>query len=370
MDKKEVSEIRKTVTSYGIISKLCGCYVNHEKRKLLVYKNLFAALEEREENRYTALIRKSLSGKIDGSLFNLDLVKAAREKLPMYELLRRLNDSALSDDSVIDEFYDAVIERFPYGENYLIFLVNSAYDVPGKASDGSELEDASDYIHRFINVIICPVKLSKEGLFYNEDKNNIETRMTDWVVGDPLSAMMFPSFNERYTDDHELLLYLKKDDSAVGELLKNMFDCTVPLSAKKQKAAVTELLEETIAGKCSPETVTDIYGELGRRADCEEDYKKNITGEELKNILSDSGVPEEALSGFEKSYEEKLSGNEKIPAENLINRKAVIIKTGNVEIKAEPEIASDIEERIIDGRKYLLIPVSEYIKINDVRTKL
>lgn len=370
MNKKEVEEIRKALASYGIISKLCGCYVNHEKRKLLVYKNLFAALEEREEHRYTSIIKKSLSGQIDGSLFNLDLVPCAREKRRMYELLTELKDSELEDDEFINEFYDSLIEMFPYGENYLILIINSTYDVPGKASDGTTMDDASDYLHRFINVIICPVKLSKEGLFYNEDKNNIETRMTDWLVGEPLTAMMFPSFNERYTDDHELLLYLRKDEDAVAELVKEMFGCGMPLSAKKQKTIVTELLDDTLSGKFGAETVNEIYGEIGRRAMSEEEYNKNLDKEDLKNILRDSGVGDDAVKEFDKGFDDRIENNKKIPAENLINKKAVIIKTGSVEIKAEPDIAESIEERMIDGRKYLLVPVSEFIKINDVKTKL
>lgn len=370
MDKKEVSEIRKAVTSYGIISKLCGCYVNHEKKKLLVYKNLFAALEEREENRYTAIIKKALSGQIDGTLFNIDLVPAARGKRPEYELLKRLNDSGLEDDELIDEFYDTVIANFPYGENYLILIINSSYDVPGKAEDGSVMEDASDYMHRFINAFICPVKLSKEGLFYNEDKNNIETRMTDWLVGDPLTAIMFPSFNERYTDDHELLLYLRKDNDAVSELLLGMLGCNMPFSAKKQRSIVTELFDDTLSRKYDSATVNEIYGELFRRSESEEEYNKILDKDELKNILRDSGVAEEGISEFDKGYEERLEGNKKIPAENLINKKAVVIKTSGVEIKADTDIAESIEERMIDGRKFLLVPVSEFIKINDVNTKV
>ena len=102
----------------------------------------------------------------------------------------------------------------------------------------------------------------------------------------------------------------------------------------------------------------------------EEEYNKNLDKEDLKNILRDSGVGDDAVREFDKGFDDRIENNKKIPAENLINKKAVIIKTGSVEIKAEPDIAESIEERMIDGRKYLLVPVSEFIKINDVKTKL
>ena len=118
-----------------------------------------------------------------------------------------------------------------------------------------------------------------------------------------------------------------------------MFGCGMPLSAKKQKTIVTELLDDTLSGKFGAETVNEIYGEIGRRAMSEEEYNKNLDKEDLKNILRDSGVGDDAVKEFDKGFDDRIENNKKIPAENLINKKAVIIKTGSVEIKAEPDIA-------------------------------
>ena len=90
------------------------------------------------------------------------------------EFLMQLKDSKLTDDMLVSEFYDKVIENYDFGEHYLILLIHAAYDVPGKASDGMEMYDASDTVYDYILCSICPVSLSKAGLCYNAEHNSIE----------------------------------------------------------------------------------------------------------------------------------------------------------------------------------------------------
>ena len=58
------------------------------------------------------------------------------------EFLLRLRGSKLQDDSILEEFYDKVIQAYDYGENYYIILIHAVYDIPGKSSDGQEMFDA------------------------------------------------------------------------------------------------------------------------------------------------------------------------------------------------------------------------------------
>ena len=80
----------------------------------------------------------------------------------------------------------------------------------GKSSDNMEMFDASDTVYEHIMCSICPVKLTKAGLTYNAEKNNIEDRIRDWLVEMPDWGFLFPQFNDRSTDIHGLLYYTKK----------------------------------------------------------------------------------------------------------------------------------------------------------------
>ncbi len=80
------------------------------------------------------------------------------------EFLYRLRNSKLEDEALIDEFYNKIIDNFEYGENYYIILIHAVYDVPGKASDGSEMFDASDNVYEYYGVVSLQLNCQKPDL--------------------------------------------------------------------------------------------------------------------------------------------------------------------------------------------------------------
>ena len=76
----------------------------------------------------------------------------------------KLRESKLTDDALVESFYDKIIENYDYPENYYIILIHGVYDIPGKSSDGAEMFDASDEIYEHIMCCICPVKLTTAAL--------------------------------------------------------------------------------------------------------------------------------------------------------------------------------------------------------------
>ena len=53
MNKKEVLEIRKQFTPENcVITRICGCYVDHEKEKKTELKKAFLSLPEEEAFKY------------------------------------------------------------------------------------------------------------------------------------------------------------------------------------------------------------------------------------------------------------------------------------------------------------------------------
>ncbi len=69
MNKKEVLEIRKQFSPANCaITRICGCYVNHEKEKITEWMNAFLSLPEEEEYKYYEMFKKTLSGSIGKNL--------------------------------------------------------------------------------------------------------------------------------------------------------------------------------------------------------------------------------------------------------------------------------------------------------------
>ena len=235
MNKKECNEIKKLFTPANCaISRICGCYVDSEKNKKTELKEAFLSLPEEEAFKYFTIFRNGLSGTIGKNLINMEFPLHTEEEGGTQNFLLKLRDSELKDDGLIEEFYDRVIANFDYAENYYIILIHCAYDIPAKATDGSEMFDASDYVYEFIQCTICPVKLSKAGLCYNSTTNVIENRIRDWLVEAPVTSFLFPAFNDRNTDIHSLLLYAKNGEQLPDTLIDEVLGCHIPMSAKNQ----------------------------------------------------------------------------------------------------------------------------------------
>ena len=206
MNKKEISEIKKQFTPANCtIDRICGCYVDGDKNKKTEVKEAFLSLSEEEMFKYFDIFKKTLSGTLGKNLMNMEFPLEQEADGGTQEFLMRLRASRLTDDALLEAFYDKIIENYDYPENYYIILIHAVYDIPGKASDGTEMFDASEEIYDHILCSICPVKLSKAGLCYNAETNNIEDRIRDWIVEMPDVGFLFPQFNARSTDIHGML---------------------------------------------------------------------------------------------------------------------------------------------------------------------
>ena len=236
MNKKEISELKKQFTPDNCtISRICGCYVDSEKEKRLEMRESFLSLSDEEMFKYFEIFKKTLSGTIGKNLLNLEFPLKAETEGGEQEFLLRLKNSRLTDDALVDECYDKIIEHYYNAENYFIILVHAAYDVPGKAKDNTEMFDSSDEVYEYILCCICPVRLSKAGLCYNEAENRIRDRIRDWIVELPERGFLFPAFHDRSTDLHAMLYYSKKPEELQAEFVENMFGCEASLTAGEQR---------------------------------------------------------------------------------------------------------------------------------------
>ena len=263
MNKKEVSEIKKQFTPDNCaITRICGCYVDGEKNKKTQLKEAFLSLPEEEIFKYFELFRKTLSGTIGKNLLNMEFPLSAENAGGTQDFLLKLRASQLTDDALLDAFYDRIIESYDYGENYLILVIHAAYDIPGKSSDGSEMFDASDEVYEYLLCSICPVKLSKPGLSYHAEDNTFGERVRDWIVEMPDVGFLFPAFNDRSTDLHSILYYAKNAEELRASLVENLLGAILPLSAGGQKETFQTLIEETLGEERDYEVVKNIHENL------------------------------------------------------------------------------------------------------------
>lgn len=357
MNKKDVNEVKKQFKKDNCcLTRICSCYVDHEKNKVTKLKTAFLSLPEEEEFKYFDLFKKSLAGAIGKQLVEYDL-RQDDNRLALKDFFLRLKISRLEDEELVEKFYDQVIAHFYYAENYYIVLVHGVYDVPGKATSGEEMFDASDEVYEHLLCCICPVKRSKPGLTYDETRNQIKERERDWVVESPLTSILYPSFTDRAADLDRIVLYSKNPNKQLLEFFPEEDN-----SPAIQKEKFIEIMEGCIAKEHRYDVVNGTYEAIH---DLIEENKDNpdpvvFHKKDILELLKKNGAEEREI----KAYEEHIKEFH-ILASN-VSEKMFTVQVPDIQIKVNPDRTDLIKKKFIDGKEFLMIDISNNIEMNGI----
>ena len=372
MTEKEIAELRRRFRAdKSNISHVRGCYVNEKREIISEFDQSLAMMNQEESEELRGILRKTLSGTVGKNLLDITFDTRQVVEGDEHKLLMALRSSQLGDQEAVQTFFQRTIQSLDLEGNYLILLIHDAYDVPGRASDNLDMDDASDYVYEFILCSICPVKLDKPGLCYNVSHNTIENRVQDWVVGAPENGFLFPAFTDRNTDIHNLLYFTKNAEMDQPDFLDHFLGCQAPLSAKSQKETFQSIIEETLDSACDFSTVMTIQENLNTMIEERKDDPEPVVLDkhEVKRLLASSGVPNEQLDEFDEKYESIADEKASFVASNVASTRNYEIRTPDVIIKVSPEKAQLIETRTIDGTPYILIEAADEVEINGILLK-
>ncbi len=369
MTKKEISEIRKQCNKKDYsFTKICGCYVHGKDRQTDTFSRSFYTLPEKDIHKYIDIFRKSLSGSLNKNLFNVPFGYKGDGK-GIHESLDILVRTGLEDDEALELLYSAVIDSYNKVENYVILLMHNRYDVPGKASDGTTMEDASDEVYSYISCAICPVSLSKPGLAY-QGREGFSSVKQDWVAGMPENAFLYPSFNGRSTDTGEALYYSSSAKHLREDFAEAVFENPLPLPAEIQKECFAGILEEIFEGSIEYGAVCEIKDCLDEIAVATEDAGGDSIGflneEQVRRIIEGAAGREIGDSEFETAS--KKVGWEKggLYAGNLTDLKKFEIKMPEAMVRINEGMTARPEVKVVGGRNCLVIPIEGMMTVNGI----
>lgn len=367
MNKKEILEIRKQFTPANCaITRIAGCYVDHEKEKRMISRNAFLSIPEEVAFKYFDIFKRTLSGSLGKNLLNMEFPTEQESPDGKQEFLMRLRKSRLTDIELLDEFYDKIIESYDYAENYYIVLIHAMYDIPGKSSDGTEMYDASDSVYEFLLCSICPVQLSKAGLTYNVEHDQIEDRIRDWIVDKPDKGFLFPAFNDRSTDIHSALYYTKKSADLQQELIDEVLGAEIPKSADEQKESFKYLLQDVLNEKLNYDNMRILHDKLNELVEehMDESEPFELDKSDVRKMLEECVGSE--LSDFDEHYNKCIGEQGMLVATNIAEMKTFNLRTPNVNIKVDSDRADLVETKVIDGRPCVVIAVDGIIEVNGI----
>ncbi len=369
MTKKEIAELKKLYNKdTGCITRICGCYVGNEKDIITTFKEAFYSLSEEDTYKYYEIFKKTLSGTLGRNLINLEFPLDQETEGGTQEFLLRLRSSELKDDALLDEFYHRIIQYYYCVGNYLILLIHTAYDVPGKTSDGLVMEDASDEVFSYLLCSICPVNLSKPGLSYHADSNLFKNCNRDWIVDMPETGFLFPTFNDRSTDIHSILYYTKNADQLHEEFVDSMLGAVPPLPVSSQKEVFQTLIEETLGDNREYETIMSIQETVQEKIQENKDNPEPLTlsKRDMGQIFAESGVSQERLEQFEAVYDKVMPTETPLVAANVVDTRRFEVKTPNITVQVKPEFTHLLETKVVDGRNCLIIAIEDRVAVNGI----
>ena len=369
MNKREVLEIRKQYKPEDCsITRICGCYANGNKEIIAMSKDAFLSLPDEAIFKYLTIFKQTLSGTIGKNLINMEFPLEQEMPGGTQDFLLKLRNSKLQDDLLIEEFFQKVIDNYYYGENYYIILIHVAYDIPGKSTDGSEMFDASDEVYEYLLCSICPVHLSKEGLCYNPETNQVENRVRDWLVEPPMKGFLFPAFNDRSTDIHSLLYSSKQPEDLQPDFIENALGCTFPMSAGSQKSTFHSVVMNTLGDECEYQVIRNIHDNLNEIIE-EAKTEPNppvISKPEMKRLLENSGLSDSQMQEFDSSFDSIAGEKTEFLITNIAETRKFSIQTPDVVIKVNPERTDLVETKVIDGKQCLVIEINDQVEVNGV----
>lgn len=418
MNKKDILELKKRLKKDACtFTRLCGCYVDADRRKVTSFGQTFLNLDDEEMFKYLEIARKVFSGTIGNNLLELGFPAKEETSGGRQQFLLGLRESALQSDELMETFYDHIIDSYQYVGNYLILIFHDAYDVMTRTTDHKNL-DESEEVYEYLLCAICPVTLTKPGLGYRPDENRIGPRVRDWVVGAPDTGFVFPAFTDRSTDIHAVMFYTRDTKTPHTEFMEAGLGCDPRMTATEKKLTFQSIVKEVIGedDDKSDMLFMDIQGSLNDMIPAAGDETAEpepviLTCSTITELLTESGVPEEQTAVIGQTYE-NVFGEELPEPEQLVDPKLVeeggrrrekldlihqvenlkqqlndarslpvkedgdeepsAVKTYDVILRVKPEKVSQIHSQMIDGKKCLVIPMDEdeHAAVNGINTSV
>jgi hypothetical protein len=331
-------------------------------------------MKQEEVEVYLGRLKKCLSGGMGRNLIDVEFATAQVADSSEHRLLMALKSSRCEDAKARDELYGRIISALNMEQNnYVILLAADAYDVPYRGSDDEDQADASAEVFSYFVCAVCPVKEATADLRFFYDVNELHVTSSGPIVDNTAIGFLFPCFDDRATNIYNALYYARKPDELHEEFINAVFRTEPPMSAPDQKNAFHTALSDALEGECSYEVVQTVNEQLRERIAEHKELKNpealTLSTGEVGDILRSGGVSDAHVEAFTKSVEAEFGEDAALMPTNLVDGKFEIV-TPEVKITMSPEYSYMVETKIINGRKYILIPADDGLEVNGVAVEI
>ena len=375
MNQKEINELRRRFrVDKNSISRIYGCFVNTNREIVTEIDSSLGLLKQEDTESYLNHLKKCLSGTMGRNLIDIEFSTQQVVDSEEHRLLSLLRSTCCADAGARQALYQRIIGSLDFGPvNYVILLAADSYDVPYHGADDEMQTDVSAEVFNYFVCAVCPVKEPTADLRFFYDSSEFHVTSSGNIVGSTALGFVFPSFDDRSANIYNALYYAQKPDELHEELIDALFHTAAPMSAPEQRNAFGTALVGALENECSYEVVQTVNEQLRERIELHKAEKKpevlTLSTREVEGILRHGGVSEPKIEAFAKSVQEEFGKDAALLPANLVDGKFEIV-TPEVKITMSPEYSYMVETKVIDGRKYILIPADEGMEVNGVAVEI
>lgn len=374
MNKNDISKIKRRLTADGRSPiEIRGVFVNSKKAIISELQRSVITMGQSEADMYLQLFKRVLSGDIGRNLSLLSFSAQQVMEGELHERLMRLAHSGLTDEEALQQFVSSVLEGTQLEGNHLLLIMSDAMDLDFKGAshdEGDIDENAPTAMFRYVICALCPVKAGKGTLVYDGGRNDFTEHEPDEIVCAPELGFMFPCFEDGGANISSALFYTKDIGENHSDFITGALSAAEQPNALERKETFKNVLMDALEDECSYDVIENVNEQLLTKLDAQKKDKHSepavIGGNELSEMLTDSGVSEEKKETFVKRFEEEFGYGAELPVSAITEDKQLEVKTGDVSVKVSPRQASLIETRVIDGIRYILIPADEGVTVNGI----
>ena len=375
MNKSELAEIRRRLNpDKNAVTCIRGCYVNEKREIVSSFCRPLLALPQEEAEKYLSIFKRTLSGFPGRNLIPIDFSTGEVLDGEEHKLLSALCNTQLKLEEGAQKLYSRIIDSLRLEGHYLILLLHDAYDVPYHPKDGTGLEDSSETVFNYILAAVCPVKLTRPALSYYAADNDFHECEQNWVVAAPELGFMFPAYEEGGANLYRAMYFTRDTAEMHDEFISAVFHASAPMPAETQKETFQSLLEETLGDDLNYDVVQSVHEQLREKIEAQKADKTAeapvVSKKEIQGMLASCGVDEERVAAFQQRYDEEFGETIDLSPQNIVDEKKFELRTPNVVIQVSPGCSDQVETRVIDGFKYILIRADEGVVVNGVNIKV
>ncbi len=375
MNKKETAEIKKNFSDksgFFIMERILTGFVDAEKS--VRYQNTASCLtmSVEEHDVYDETLKKVLNTNVGKSFVEYEFPNEAYEEGKPQDILYKLLRSELKDELVSENFLNHIANNISYEGPFAVLTAYCTYTIR-KKDKNDEFAEGEDEIYRYLLTAICPVNTGSDGFVFDSFNNEITKKVNNELIISkaPSDGFLYPVFSNRSTDINHVMYYARSASKPNTSIIEDILGCTFVMSPENEKANFQNILK-SVAGDDLDymliKTVNDKLQEVAEENKNETD-KTVIDCGKIREILEESGVPEERIQMVEPVYE-KTCGTAPLTVSNLIGTKTVLTSPG-ITVNIKPSAADKIRTSVVDGRRCLLIDIDDpNIQINGLPVKL